>query len=414
MPSFPLPLVQLLGQGGSYLIYLAIGIAFGAVLEVSGFGHSPKLAAQFYFKDMTVIKVMFGAIVVAMLLIFVTSGLGLLDYNQIWVNPTYMWPGIVGGLIMGVGFIVGGFCPGTSLVAAATLKIDGMFFVLGAFFGIFVFGETVSLFDDFWYSSYMGRFTLQDMFGVDAGVVALVIALMALFVFWGSEQLEHIVGKKDLKTEPRWRYGAAGALVLGAVLLVAIGQPTTAEKWAGMQTTREAQLTDRAVQASPAELFDLLHNDRIQVVMLDVRSEADYNRFHILDSIHTPPETIADRIPEFSMAQENTVYMVMSNDEAAATEVWKTLVAEGVPNSYILAGGVNAWLDTFSSDDFKTEHALPAGVQVADDQLRYAFVSALGSRYPVSAPDPGLFEELEYESKVILQTKRGPKGGGCG
>jgi uncharacterized membrane protein YedE/YeeE len=73
-----------------------------------------------------------------MLFIFLTAGLGLLDYNLVWVNPTYLWPGIIGGLIMGAGFIIGGFCPGTSLVAAATGKLDGIFFTLGAFFGIFL------------------------------------------------------------------------------------------------------------------------------------------------------------------------------------------------------------------------------------------------------------------------------------
>ncbi|MCB9456676.1 MAG: YeeE/YedE family protein [Anaerolineaceae bacterium] len=414
MPTFPLPLIQLFGQGGAYLIYLAIGIAFGAVLEVSGFANSPKLAAQFYFKDMTVIKVMFGAIVVAMLLILLASGIGLLDYNLVWVNPTYMWPGIVGGLIMGIGFILGGFCPGTSLVAAATLKIDGMFFVLGAFFGIFMFGETVSLFDDFWYSSYMGRFTLQDLFQVDPGVVALVVVLMALFVFWGSEQLERIFGKKDLKIEPRWRYGAAGIIVLLGITLVVMGQPTTEDKWARMQTERETQLANRAVQIDPGELFDLMRNDRLKVVMLDVRSEADFNRFHILDARHILPADVPAALTDFHMEQENTVFVVMSNDEAAATEVWKLLVAESIPNSYILGGGVNAWLDKFSSDDFKTQYALAANIQPVDDQLRYSFPESLGARYPVAAPDPGLFHELEYESKVVLEIKRGPTGGGCG
>ena len=86
---------------------------------------------QFYFRDMAVLKVMFGAIITAMVLIFSATAIGLLDYRLIWVNPTYLLPGIVGGLIMGVGFILGGFCPGTSLVALATLKIDGVFFVLG-------------------------------------------------------------------------------------------------------------------------------------------------------------------------------------------------------------------------------------------------------------------------------------------
>ena len=106
--------------------FALIGFGFGFVLESSGFGNSKKLAAQFYFRDMTVLKVMFGAIVTAMVLIFSHGRLGLLDFNLVWVNPTYLWSGIVGGLIMGVGFIVGGFCPGTSLVAMATLKIDGV------------------------------------------------------------------------------------------------------------------------------------------------------------------------------------------------------------------------------------------------------------------------------------------------
>ncbi|MCB9452617.1 MAG: YeeE/YedE family protein [Anaerolineaceae bacterium] len=414
MPTFPLPIVQLFGQGGAYLIYLAIGIAFGMVLEVSGFANSPKLAAQFYFKDMTVIKVMFGAIIVAMLLILLASGIGLLDYNLVWVNPTYMWPGIVGGLIMGVGFILGGFCPGTSLVAAATLKIDGMFFVLGAFFGIFMFGETVSSFDSFWHSSYLGRFTLQDLFNVDAGVIALVVVLMGLFVFWGSEQLERIFGKKDLKAEPRWRYGAAAATVVAGIALVIIGQPTAADRWSQMQVERETQLADRAVQIDPGELFDLIHNDRVIVKMLDVRNESDFNKFHILDAIHIPPEDISAAITDFHMEQENTVFVVMSNDETIATEVWKTLVSESIPNAYILGGGVNAWLDTFSSETFKAEYAVAANTTVGDDQLRYSFPESLGSRYPAASPDPGHFHELEYESKVVLETKRGPTGGGCG
>jgi hypothetical protein len=150
MPPFPLPLATLLGKPGEFLVYLLIGFAFRlCALEISGFGHSPKLAAQFYFKELTVLKVMFTAIVVAMVLVFASTALGLLDYNLVYVNPTYLWPGIVGGLIMGVGFIVGGFCPGTSLVAAATAKMDGIFFALGGLFGIFLFGETVGFYDIF-------------------------------------------------------------------------------------------------------------------------------------------------------------------------------------------------------------------------------------------------------------------------
>ncbi|MCB0205835.1 MAG: YeeE/YedE family protein, partial [Anaerolineae bacterium] len=158
---FPLSLETLVSKPMMFLIFGLIGFAFGFVLESAGFGNSKKLAAQFYFKDMTVLKVMFGAIITAMVLLFITIGLGILDFSLVWVNPTYLASGIVGGLIMGVGFIIGGFCPGTSLVAMATRKIDGLFFVFGVLFGIFAFGETVEYFYDWWNNAgYMGRVTI--------------------------------------------------------------------------------------------------------------------------------------------------------------------------------------------------------------------------------------------------------------
>ncbi|HKZ68690.1 MAG TPA: YeeE/YedE thiosulfate transporter family protein, partial [Anaerolineales bacterium] len=236
MPIFPLPLETLLGKPLMYVLFGVIGFAFGYVLEISGFGDSTKLAAQFYFKELTVLKVMFTAIVVAMVLIFAMVGLGLLDYNQVWVNPTYLWSGILGGLIMGVGFIVGGFCPGTSLVSAATFKIDGAFFVLGGLFGIFLFGETEWLYDYWWNTSgFFGRLTIMDWLNLPTGVVVTLIVFMALFMFWGSEQLERLVGKRDLKREPRSRYVAAGALIAGTFAVSLIGQSTVEQKWSRLE-----------------------------------------------------------------------------------------------------------------------------------------------------------------------------------
>jgi hypothetical protein len=182
MATFPLPLADMLGHWGSYVIYVLVGLAFGMTLESAGFGNSKLLAAQFYFKDMRVFKVMFTAIIVAMTLVFLTSALGLLDYNLIWVPPTYLWPGIVGGLIMGVGFIIGGFCPGTSLVGLATGKLDAVMFVAGALFGIYLFGETISQYAVFFDSSYMGRFTIPELFNVSYGWVVFHSALMLLCV----------------------------------------------------------------------------------------------------------------------------------------------------------------------------------------------------------------------------------------
>jgi rhodanese-related sulfurtransferase len=409
MTIFPLPLSQLLGHWGAYVVFLLIGISFGFVLEMSGFGNSKKLAAQFYFKDMTVLKVMFGAIVVAMVLIFAATAVGLLDYNLLWVNPTYLWPGIVGGLIMGAGFIIGGYCPGTALVGAATLKLDGVFFVLGVIFGIFLFGETVENFNLFWNSSYLGRFTIPEWLGLPTGVVVLLLVLMALFMFWGSEQLERIFGKKDPSKAPKWRYAAAVALVLGSVALVAFGQPTNEDRWAQISEEKQALLDERAVQIHPGELLDLTHDNSLKVVMLDVRDEVDYNLFHILDSQHVPLEALPDIIADLHFEPENAVFVTMGNDETAATEAWKMLVAESVPNVYLLEGGINNWIATFGDDDLTKNFNAGAG----EDQLCYIFDSALGARYAASGPvvHDG---ELEYTPKVIMETKRAPTGGGCG
>jgi len=406
----PFLLEEILGKFVTYLIFLLIGFGFGFVLEISGFANSTKLAAQFYFKDQTVLKVMFTAIVVAMVLIFAASGLGLLDYNMVWVNPTYLWPGIIGGLIMGVGFIVGGFCPGTSLVAMATLKLDGLFFVLGALFGIFMFGESVGTFVDFWNSSYMGRFTFMDWLGLETGTVVLIIVLMALFMFWGAEKLEQIFGEKKSNEAPRARYAGAGMLVLAATSVIVIGQPTIADRWNRIAWEREPLLIDREVQIHPGELLDLLHNDKINLVMLDVRKESDYNLFHLVDSHHVLPEEIPTSIAEFNLSSPNTVFVIMSNDEVTSTQVWKTMVAGTVPNVYILENGINGWLRVFSGSD---EQITPSNVSRVEESIQFNFAAALGHRYLASDPDPRQYE-LEYVPKVKLETKKGPTSGGCG
>ena len=409
MTTFPLALSEIFGHWGSYAVYLLIGIAFGAVLEMAGFGNSRKLAAQFYFKDMTVLKVMFTGIIVAMVLVFSTSAVGLLDYNLLWVNPTYLWPGIVGGLIMGAGFIIGGFCPGTSLVAMATLKKDGLFFVLGVLAGIFLFGETVDNFAIFWNSSYMGRFTLPELFDLPTGVTVLLVVLMALVMFWGGEKLEQQYGGKDPKKAPKWRYGAAGVLLAGAVALIIIGQPTIADRWEAVAEEKEVQLENREKQIHPGELLDSLHDNQLKVIMLDVRNEVDYNLFHILDSRHVPLTELPDIIKELHLEPANALFVTMSNDEEAATEAWKVLEAESVPNAYILEGGINNWIATYGDDDLTKNFNRGAG----DDQLCYIFDSAVGSNYLAAEPDPHAFE-LIYTPKVQMQLKRAPASGGCG
>lgn len=409
MAPFPLNVSQTLGTYGAYALYLAIGFAFGYVLEISGFGNSLKLARQFYFSELTVLKVMFTGIVVAMVLIFGASALGILDINLIWVNPTYLWPGIVGGLIMGFGFIIGGFCPGTSLVAMATLKVDGIFYVLGVLFGIFLFGETVDLYSIFWTSSDLGRLMLPEVLGLSTGWVVVLVVLMALFMFWGAEKLESIFGDSDPASLPKIRYAGAGLLVAGAVAVLLIGQPTVQERWQAIAAEEEARLAGRQVQLQPGEVLTIMHDPAIKLVMVDVRSETDYNLFHLVDAQHVPLDALERSIQDWRLEPPNTVFLVISNDEADATAAYKHMVAQSLPNVYILEGGINRWLAVFAPQDGGIRPILYG----AEDQLRYDFEAAFGAAYMAADPDPHRWE-IEYEPRLKLELKRGPLGGGCG
>jgi hypothetical protein len=143
--------------------------------------------------------------------------------------------------------------------------------------------------------------------------------------------------------------------------------------------------------------------------MLDVRSEADFNLFHLSEARRVDPDQVLAKVSELHLEPANTVIVLMSNDEVAATQAWKDLVAESVPNAYILEGGINNWLALFGAADSRFQ---PVSLG-ADDQLRYKFGAALGDQYPAATPDPEQFE-LEFTPKVQMQNKRGPSGGGCG
>ncbi|MBI1933821.1 MAG: YeeE/YedE family protein [Ignavibacteriales bacterium] len=186
------------GTDVSLIIAFVIGIAFGFALERGGFGRATILAAQFYFTNMRVLKVMFTAIVTAMLGVFFLSVIGFLDLSLIYLTPTNVLPDLVGGLVAGVGFVIGGYCPGTSVVAFATGKIDALVYLLGMLFGIFVFGEMFPMLEKFFNSTDMGSITLPQYFKIPYGVVVFLVVLMAVAAFAAAEWGERKMANKSV------------------------------------------------------------------------------------------------------------------------------------------------------------------------------------------------------------------------
>jgi hypothetical protein len=431
----PLDLSASSGTLGYVLLFGAVGFGFGFVLEMAGFGDTRKLAAQFYLKDMTVLKVMFTGIVVASLLVALAGSFGLLDLHRVWVNPTYLWPEILGGLIMGVGFVLGGFCPGTSLVAAATLKIDGMIFLVGALLGVWAFGETVADYEPFWLSSYMGRFTLPEWLGLPMGVVVLLIVVMALLVFRGAELLEaRFGGAPPASGKARWP--AAAALMAAALVLVVHGQPTPEQRWAKAPSALRRQVEERAIFASPAEVVTLRRDTSIQVSVLDLRDEHDFNLFHVGGARRIAPEEARGEALVGRLLDQpaGTVTFLVGHGEEAALRAWEALRAQGVANLYVIEGGINRWLELYPVPACVAEPVPPG----TTDALAYRFSYAVGQSLPAAWPEvpssrsfhspcvdaavhaaPAgshagiVWPQHPFPKRVTLQTKSVVKGG-CG
>jgi uncharacterized membrane protein YedE/YeeE len=187
---FPLSSTMELTQATTLGLALVIGLGFGFFLEKAGFGSTRKLAAVFYFYDMAVVKVMFTAIVTAMVGIFILTSAGALDFAELYIEPSNYPAAIIGGIVFGVGFIVGGYCPGTSLAAAATGKIDGWVFIAGIFIGSYAYAELLSGFDTWLASSASPDVTLPSLTGIPMGwFVLLFIGFLAL-AGWGMSLAE--------------------------------------------------------------------------------------------------------------------------------------------------------------------------------------------------------------------------------
>lgn len=179
-----------------------IGFAFGFVLERVGFGRAPKLMGQFYGYDLSVLKVMFGAVVVAMVGTVVASGLGLMDWKAVAdhaTSETYLWPMVLGGFALGVGFVISGYCPGTSYVSLASGKLDGLVTVIGVTIGQVLWAsiEHTPAIARFQNSSNLGHVYLWELLHLPArvgpAVIALAVAAMAIGAFIGGERIERLV-----------------------------------------------------------------------------------------------------------------------------------------------------------------------------------------------------------------------------
>ncbi len=194
--TFPLVASLDLSHGALLASALALGVAFGAVLERAGFGSGCKLTAVFFGYDMAVVKVMFTAIVTAMTGLWLLSALGVLDMDAVYVVPTHYAAQLAGGVLFGVGFVLGGYCPGTSVVGCASGRLDAVAFVAGLLAGVAFYAEALPGLETWVRDGATADLTLPALTGIGAGWYVLAFLVALAFAAWGAAWAEQAFARR--------------------------------------------------------------------------------------------------------------------------------------------------------------------------------------------------------------------------
>ncbi|WP_217125968.1 DUF6691 family protein [Hydrogenophilus thiooxidans] len=173
---------------------LLCGILFGYILESAGFGSACKLTAQFRFSDWSVLKVMFTAIVVAAVGLYALSSAGVIAYRDLYVPPAHLGGAAIGGVLIGAGFAVGGYCPGTAASALGSGRWDGLIFMIGMVVGVALFAAGYDTFGAWVNLGTIQTERLPELLGISEPVLLALFALLAAAIFWFGSRVERQQG----------------------------------------------------------------------------------------------------------------------------------------------------------------------------------------------------------------------------
>lgn len=331
-----------LDSSQAFAAALVIGILFGLVLERAGFGSSRKLAAVFYFKDMTVIKVMFTAVLVAAIGLAYARLFGLVQADDVYLLPTVYGAQIVGGLLFGVGFVVGGWCPGTAAAGAACAKLDALIFLGGTVLGSILFNETYGLVKSVYTAGQRGVLFVYDSLGISQGAF-LVIFVMAGGIFFAvCERLEKARGNPS---------GIRPGIVMAlSLILLALAAGTVVSSSgiahpAAVTASTEQQLLEQVDQAAdhiePEELADRLVRGEQDLLLLDIRPAEEYASFHIRGAVNVPMSELHEYLQSY---RGQGMIVLYSNGMTHPAQARDSLARSGFDNVYLLTDGLDGFV----------------------------------------------------------------------
>lgn len=351
------PLVpEILSNEFNLIVALFVGIGFGWILEQAGFSTTKKLVGLFYGYDFTVLKVFFTAGITAMIGVLFLDHIDLLNIELIYVNPTFLWSALVGGAIMGVGFIIGGFCPGTSVCAAATGKIDAIAFVVGSIIGIVVFFEAYPLFEELYKSEAWGAVKANDFLGISNELFAAIFIFIAVGSFWGVTLIENKINNRTTKY-PKQKVTIRTAIVAISVAVILFVAFTPEREIIIHEKIEETIKNNTIIYAeySADKLATELLSKNYAINLIDVRSPEKFKEFHIPLAVNIPYDSLMNIEWKEYFTQKYKKNIFYSDDKGVTKRAYLLSGYLGESDKYILIENSKEFKEQFVSANKTSE-----------------------------------------------------------
>lgn len=394
------PLVPyILSNEFNLVVALIAGIGFGFVLEQAGFSSTKKLVGLFYGYDFTVLKVFFTAGITAMIGVLLFGQMGILDLSLIYINPTFLWSALVGGAIMGVGFIIGGFCPGTSVCAASIGKLDGLAFVFGSGLGVLTFVEGYPIFEKIYLAEAWGPVLINEKLGMSKIVFGFLLTAIAFMAFFITRLIEKRVNNDQSKLPKQriYTYVSAVGFAFVVLIIVAIMPDSNSRLEARIKYALHQDLSKVEVPAD--KLTSEIVNNYYRINIIDVRSPEAFKAYHLPFAINIPVEKMSDRQWSKILDQKHKVNYFYADDQQIAKLGFLKAGFLGNAENYILIE---------SSSDFKklfSELVPPASDASKKEQNTYNF------RLKAATDMKMLVEALKNSTEPVIVKTSKIKGG---
>lgn len=353
---------------------IPVGLAFGAILERVGLGDPRVIAGQLQGRNFTVVRVMFGAIVTAMLGVVWAGAVGWIEPSSIAMPPTDVPAQALGAVIFGGGFALAALCPGTACVAAASGRRDGLAAVGGLFAG-------TALTPAVW-PAVRGAVadvpregaTIASDLGVPMGIVVMLLTVAAVLAMIVGRVME----SRRLSVNPfRPTTPESVALALAATFAMTDGRGALPAERTRVIAT---EIVTEADHIDALDLAELIRKGTPGLRILDLREGLDTSIYLIPGAIAVGMQSLDSLRP----APDEQI-VLYSDGGAHAAQAWVLLRVRGVRNARVLKDGMAAWEDEVLSPILPT---------VGDDSAKVRFnrakeLSLWFGGFPRLVPDDG-------------------------